>query len=181
MRDLSITFRYIITAFIVVLATWILHEFAHWATSELLGYSSTMSLNSSSPLNPSEVDKTHHIYISAAGPLITILQGFLAYFLLKRFWSKTVYLFLFIAFYMRLMAGLMNVVTPNDEGRISEFLSLGTYTVPALVSTLLFYWVYRISKKHRLTNRFHLITTLIVMVFTSALILTDQFFKVTLL
>ena len=37
--------KYILTGILAVIFTWIIHEFAHWLTSELLGYETIMRLN----------------------------------------------------------------------------------------------------------------------------------------
>lgn len=176
MTDKKITFRYIKAVTVAVIFTWIVHEFAHWLTSELLGYETIMRLNGTSSVNGENPTDWHKIYISASGPMVTILQGLIVFIFLKyRNWNKYLYAFLFTAFYMRFLAGLMNFINPNDEGRISAFLEIGTFTLPILVSGLLLFMVYRISKKNNLNWKFQLFTTLIVMVASSILILSDQF------
>ena len=177
MTDTRITFKYILTAKGVVLITWLIHELAHWAASELLGYDSIMRLNATGFINGKEVTEGHHQIVSAAGPIITILQGIIAFLVLKKHWSKTAYLFLFTAFYMRFLAGVLNYIQPNDEGRISLYFGIGLYTLSILVSGFLFFLVYQISKKYQLTKKFHLITYIIITILTSIVILTDQFFK----
>ncbi len=182
MTDKKITFTYIIAVIVAVIATWIIHEFAHWITSELLGYEAILRINGVSPLdgqNPTDLDK---ILISASGPVITVLQALIIFFVLKsRDWNKYLYPFLFTAFYMRFLAGLMNIINPNDEGRISIFLGIGTFTLPIIISGLLFFMVYKISKMHNLNWKFQLATTLVVMVVSSILILTDQFYGIRIL
>lgn len=176
MTDKKITFQYILAVIAAVIFTWIVHEFAHWLTSELLGYETIMRINGTSPVSGENPTDWHKIYISASGPIITILQGLLIFLFLKyRYWNKYLYAFLFTALYMRLLAGLMNFINPNDEGRISAFLELGTFTLPVLVSGSLLFMVYKISKKYSLDWKFQLFTTLIVMVASSILILSDQF------
>lgn len=76
---------------------------------------------------------------------------------------------------MRFLAGLMNFINLNDEGRISVFLNLGIFTLPILVSGLLFYMTYKVSVKWSLGWPFQLYTTLSIMLISSALILADQF------
>ncbi|VAW31659.1 hypothetical protein MNBD_CHLOROFLEXI01-4491 [hydrothermal vent metagenome] len=130
-------------------------------------------------INPTD---WHKIIISAAGPIVTILQALIVFLFLKsRDWNKFLYPFLFTAFYMRLLAGLMNFINPNDEGRIGIFLEIGIFTLPIIVSGLLFIMVYRISKKYNLNWKFQLATTVIVMVASSILILSDQFFGIRIL
>lgn len=181
MTDTRVTFGYVFTAILAVLVTWGLHEFAHWATSESLGYDTIMTLNATSPIKGQDISEWHRFLISAAGPVITIFQAVVVFIFLKNTWSKHLYLFLFIAFYMRFLAGVMNIISPNDEGRISVYLGIGLYTLPFLVSTFLFYLVYKTSKRYRLDRKFKLLTLLLVLVFTSILILLDQFLKVQLL
>ncbi|MBU2975547.1 hypothetical protein [Zobellia sp. B3R18] len=182
MTGQKITLKYVLYGILTVFFTWIIHEFVHWATSQLLGYESIMRINGVSPAdgeNPSNLDK---IIISASGPIVTILQGLIVFILLEfRNWNKYLYLFLFTAFYMRFLAGLMNFLNPNDEGRISSFLGIGTFTLPIIVSGLLFLMVYKISKKYDLKWKFQLWTTLIVMVVSSILILADQFLGIKIL
>ncbi len=165
-----------------VFFTWIIHEFAHWATSELYGYKTIMELNTTSLANGENPTKGQEAIISAAGPLITLLQAFIAFLWLKyRNWNKYIYPFLFITFYMRFLASIMNFVSLNDEGRISVFLEIGTFTLPIIISTVLFYLVYSTSKKHHINWKFQLATIFIVMVTSSVLILADQYLSLRIL
>lgn len=121
----------------------------------------------------------HRISISTSGPIITILQGLLAFTILKiQTWNKYIYPLLFTAFYMRLLAGLMNYINLNDEGRIGAYLEIGTFILPLIVSGLLFLMVYRISKKFNLDWKFQFWTTLTVMIVSSILILSDQYLAI---
>ena len=182
MNNQKITIKYILTAILAVIFTWIIHEFSHWLTSELLGYETIMRVNGTSSVGGENPTDLHKIAISASGPMVTVFQGLLAFLFLKsRNWNKYLYLFLFTAFYMRVLAGLMNFVNPNDEGRISSFLEMGTFTLPILVSGLLFFMVYNLSRKYKLNWKFQLGTTIIIMVLSSILILSDQFFGIRIL
>jgi len=182
MNDQKITIKYILTGIFAVIFTWIIHEFAHWLTSELFGYETIMKLNGTSPVSGENPSDLHKIFISASGPIITIIQGLIVFLILKsRNWNKYLYLFLFTAFYMRILAGLMNFINPNDEGRISAFLEIGTFTLPIIVSGILFFMVYKVSKKYQLNWKFQLWTTIIIMVASSILILSDQFFGIRIL
>lgn len=176
MTDKRITFSYILAVIVAVSFTWIIHEFAHWLTSELLGYETIMRLNGTSPANGENINDWHKTFISASGPIVTFSQGLIAFIILKnQTWNKFLYAFLFTAFYMRLLAGFMNFINLNDEGRIGAFLEIGNFTLPLIVSGLLFFMVYKISKKFNLGLKFQLWTALIVMVVSSILILSDQF------
>ena len=179
MNDQKITIKYILTGIIAVIFTWIIHEFAHWLTSELFGYETIMKLNGTSPVIGENPTDLHKIFISASGPIVTIIQGLITFLLLKsRNWNKYLYLFLFTAFYMRILAGLMNFINLNDEGRISALLKIGTFSLPIIVSGILFLMVYKVSKKYQLNWKFQLWTAIIIMVVSSILILSDQFFGI---
>ncbi len=179
MNDQKITIKYILAGIFTVIVTWIIHEFSHWLISELFGYETIMKLNGTSTVSGENPTDLHKNIISASGPIVTIIQGLIAFLLLKsRNWNKYLYLFLFTAFYMRFLAGLMNFINPNDEGRISAFLEIGTFTLPIIVSGLLFFMVYKISRKNKLNWKFQLWTTIIIMVSSSILILSDQFFGI---
>lgn len=178
----AFTAGYILAAAGAVFITWLLHEFAHWAVSEWwFGYETVLTLNSAYPVAGKHEEAWHSIVISAAGPLITLGQAVVVFGLLKQKWNKVLYLFLFIPFYMRLLAGLMNVINLNDEGRISSYLNLGTFTMPLIISAGLFLMVYRISKKYKLDWKFQTITIGFVMLASSVLILADQFFGIRIL
>ncbi|MFD0862139.1 hypothetical protein ACFQ1M_07955 [Sungkyunkwania multivorans] len=179
MVNQSITFKYILAVMMAVIVTWLLHEFAHWLVSELLGYESIMRINSVSRMEGQDPIGIHDMYIAAAGPLVTIIQAFIVYYILRaNNWNKYLYPLLFIPFYMRLMAGFMNFIKHNDEGRISTFFELGTFTIPILVIALLFLLVYGVSKKYKLHWKFQLATTIFVMISSSILILADQFYGI---
>ena len=82
---------------------------------------------------------------------------------------------------MRLLAGIMNFINPNDEGRISLDLGLGTFTLSILVVGFLFYLTYDISKIRGFKAKLIVTTTLLIMLFSSILILSDQALKVIIL
>lgn len=182
MTDQKITLKYIIATASAVIFTWTLHEFTHWVTSESLGYESIMRLNSVSAIDGKEKTDWHNAYISASGPMITILQAIIIYLILKnKGWKKLIYPLMFTPFYMRLLAGGMNLINPNDEGRISEFFGIGLFTLSILVSGFLFFLVYRISKRYQLKLKFNILTTIIILVVSSILILSDQFLGIRIL
>jgi len=182
MNDQKITLKYILAGLFAVIFTWIIHEFTHWLTSESLGYESIMRLNSVSEADGQERTEWHKIYISASGPIITIFQAIMAFLILKtKGWDKYIYPILLVPLYMRSLAGIMNFINPNDEGRISEFLGIGLFTISIIVSGFLFFLVFKISKKYGLNWKFNFWTTIITMVVSSILILSDQFFGIRIL
>lgn len=178
MNDQYITLRYVLALVAAVLFTWLLHEFTHWLTSELLGYESILRLNTVSPIKGQNPTASHKALISASGPVITIIQAVIAFVILnKKGWNKYIYPFLFVPLYMRVLAGFMNFINPNDEGRLGEYLGIGIFTISVLVSLFLFILVYRTSKKYKLTKKLNVLTVLFILIISSILILSDQFLK----
>ncbi len=168
-------------AAVAVTFTWLLHEFAHWATGTFLGYPMQMTLNTAGLVDGEYRATWHRLAVSSAGPLITLLQAGLVFALLRKTPSKVLYLFLFVPFLMRLMAGVINVINLNDEGRVSQALGLGVYTLPALVTFTLLVMVARASRRAGFEARFQAMTTLAVMVFATLLIMADQLLTIRVL
>lgn len=164
---------------LAVASTWLAHEFAHWLAASSLGYEAAMTLNSVYLVEGAYELQGHRILVSAVGPLVTIAQAFGVFLLLQHGrWRTYLYPFLFTPLYMRVLAGGMNVINLNDEGRISEALGLGAFTLPLVVSVGLGYLVYRVARTHRLSWSFQVGTVLIVMLVSSVLILADQLLSI---
>jgi hypothetical protein len=176
-----ISVSYVLVIFIAVLFTWLLHEFAHWLTGEMLGNDMAMTMNASYPVSGKYQEPWHEKLVSAAGPLVTILQAFLFSILLSKGQNRSLFPFLITCLYMRFLAGAMNVVNPNDEGRISRALGLGLYTLPVMVNLILFFLVWQISKSRNFKQGFITRTVLLIMLFSSVLILSDQVLRLTIL
>ena len=177
----GVSFLYVFITLLAVVVTWLIHEFAHWCTGEILENQMIMTLNTSYPVLGKYQHVWHEHLISAAGPIITLSQALVAYCLMRRNSSIYVFPFLLTCLYMRTLAGIMNMINLNDEGRISNATGLGSFTIPFVIFGILFYLVYRIVQERKLKARFILITTLLIMLFSSALILSDQFFKIILI
>jgi Na+/H+-translocating membrane pyrophosphatase len=157
-----------------VFLTFFFHEISHWAAGELLGYKMTMTLNSVSLSEGKYRESWHDTLVSAAGPVFTLLQASAFYMIMRQHKNLLFYPFLFTPLYMRALAGAMNFINLNDEGRISHAFGIGTFTLSVLVCLLLFFYVYRISKQNNFTARFQIINLLLTMLFSSILILADQ-------
>ncbi|HEX2629658.1 MAG TPA: hypothetical protein VHM26_11615 [Chitinophagaceae bacterium] len=177
----DITLRYVLFIAIAVTATWLLHEFAHWAMGEYLGYDMALTLNTSYPVINRYKMPIDYQFVTIAGPLVTIIQAIVVFILLKR--KSNIYLFaiLLTCFYMRLMAMALSVSNPNDEARFGEYLGIGKFTLPLIVNLFLFCLVYNIVKQHRFKTRFIAITFALIILFSSVIILSDQYFKIRLL
>ncbi len=153
--------------------TFLLHESAHWLTGEWLGYAMTMSLNAATPSGGVFTSDTHTMLVSAAGPLITLLQAVIAFLLIQRRQIQLAYPVLFVAWMMRFAAMVVSIKHPNDEARISAMLGLGTWTLPALMVSLLFGLLYLGSRTLKLNWRQNLACYLIASAMIAAIVVLD--------
>lgn len=177
----SINSRYVLATLVAVMVTWFVHEFAHWLMGELLGNEMAITLNTCYPISKTYVQNWHQNVISAAGPVVTLIEALIIYLLLKRNYSYLFFPFLLTCFYMRLVAGGISLINPNDEARISQSLGIGTFTLPTIVSAVLFYLVFRTVKTRGFTTKQIATAILVIMLFSSAIILADQAWKVRVL
>ena len=129
--------------------TYVIHEGAHWLVGEGLGYRMAASLNSARALSPTTA--THAALISAAGPVITIVQGLVAYLWIRAGAGTAAFAFLLWAAFMRVVASGISLFMPNDEARVSSFLGLGTWTLPLVVSAGLVALTWVAARKLRMT------------------------------
>lgn len=123
--------RFHLILFCVGIATFLVHESAHWLTGVAMGHDMVATPNhvrSSSPM-----DALDQALVSAAGPLVTIVQGILGFRLVRRNQSRPGFALLYMAFFMRLLAAGASLFNPNDEARLSQLLGLGTWTLPLVV------------------------------------------------
>lgn len=119
--------------FAVMVATFAVHEAAHWLTALLLGHAPFYGLNGAGTRDT--VSTLHGALISAAGPAITVLQGLVAFVLIRGGAGLTAFAVLWCAAFMRLMAAAISVlVHPNDEARVSLALGLPAVTLHVLVA-----------------------------------------------
>lgn len=175
------TYKYVFIFVIVVVLSWILHELAHWAVGEYLGYEMRITLNATYPLNGKYSRDLDYQLISAGGVIFTLFEAILV-FILMTFRNRIfLYPFLFTCFYMRLLATIISLFNPNDEARISEVLGWGKFTLPLIVTGFLFILVYKISKLYKFDMKFNFGNLGLVIIFSSVLILMDMFFKIRLL
>ncbi len=116
-------------------ASYVVHEAAHWLAGAAMGYQMTVGLNHVTPTTPMSV--ADHILMSAAGPAVTIFTALVAFVVVLRRQSLTAYAVLYFALFMRVVAAGVSVFNLNDEARISDLLGLGPWTLPAGVVVLL--------------------------------------------
>lgn len=174
-------YRYVLFSLLAVVTTFILHEFSHWTTGEWLGYEMVMTLNQVYPKTGGYSADWHYTLISATGPLTTLFQGLVSFWLIRKFGNKDLYPFLFTCFYIELLSGIINLINPNDLGRISRAFDLPLLTLPILFTSIQFVLIYLTSKHQHYSLKFNLITTGCIMLFSSIWILTNQAYRIVLL
>lgn len=173
--------KYIFFSGIAVFVSWVLHEMAHWAAGKLLGYDMIMGLNKASVVNGGFKSDCHYQMMSAAGPIFTLIEAVIIFMLMGQRRIFYLYPFLFTCFYMRLFATVISLRNPNDEARISKSLGIGTFTLPLIVTAILFFLVYKTSNRYQFSMKLNLITLVLTIFFSSILIGADQLFHIRIL
>ena len=171
--------KYIAIMIIATFLTFFFHEMSHWLAYELLGYDAGFTLNGASLKDSSiKLTKSHRIITSASGPIFTIIQAVVFYFILKKHKNVMLYPFLFLPFVMRLGAAWANQFQPNDEGRISLDLGLNLYTISIIVVAFLFFLIFKISKKNKLSMVRNIITFIVSIILLFSLAYLDSKYKI---
>ncbi|WP_421764381.1 hypothetical protein [Ekhidna sp.] len=176
-----INLKYLFIAAFAVAGSWFIHEFAHWSVGEILGYDMKMTLNTAGIIDGSYGYTWERLLVSAAGPFVTIVQAVAFWILIMKRPNQYLFPFIFTPLYFRALASFMNIINLNDEGRISHAMGIGTYTLPIIVTLFLFVLVYSVAKKLYLRKSFIAWNTLLVMIFSSVIILSDQMFQIRLI
>lgn len=104
---------------------------------EILGYDMWVNINSAGLARGTYASELHQQLVSIAGPFITLLQAFIAFFLVRKYKAVWAFAFLFAALMMRFVAMMVSFNNPNDEARISEWLGLGPWALYIIVVALL--------------------------------------------
>ena len=173
--------KYTLITSLAVVFTWLFHEFMHWLTGEALGNNMVMTINSGYPESRQYVSSWHATVVSAAGPIATVVQAIVIYSLLKTRYNPVLFPFLLTCLYMRTIAGFLNFINPNDEGRVGVELGVGKFTLSILVVAFLFYLTYKAVRNNGISRKKVIITTLVVMFVSSVLVLFDQAVKIPIL
>ncbi len=160
--------------FAIGIASFMVHELAHWAMGVSLGHQMMASPNhvwATDTLNA-----THEMLISAAGPAITIVIGLVGFMLVRQQASLLGFGMLYMAFFSRLLAGAVSYFNPNDEARISTALGLGLWSLPLAVIGTLFVLTYVASRRLKLTIRDQFFCYVTASVVISLVVGIDHFF-----
>jgi hypothetical protein len=155
------------------LASYLVHEAAHWLTAMGLGIDAKFGLNAVRYLSPTA--PWQRALADAAGPAVTIAQAVLAYVLLGRSGSVKVFAFVYVAAFMRFTAALVSVLNPNDEARISLLLGLGKWTLPVLVAGGLILLAASASKRLQLSWKDQALCYVVASIAVSVIVALDRF------
>lgn len=120
---------------LIAVATYLVHEAAHWVSGAALGYPVSYGINSVIP--GASMTVLDHTLMSAAGPAVTVLIALFAFAMVMRKDSLLGYAALYFALFMRVIAAGVSVFNLNDEARISDTLGWGPWTLPGLVILVL--------------------------------------------
>lgn len=126
--------------FAIVLFSFAIHEFAHWFCGESMGYDLFVGINKAGLANGEYTKDWHKQLVSAAGPFVTIIVALTGLWLVYRYKLVRVFPIVFFSAMMRASATMVSMWHPNDEARISEWLGIGKWTLPLLV-TISLGWV----------------------------------------
>lgn len=158
---------------LVFLITNLVHEGAHWLMAAALGMDPRFGLNIVR-YAPGAADWQRAL-ADAAGPVVTIVQGIVAYMVVKRSASITAFAFLYAAAFMRAVAALVSVMHPNDEARLGMYLGLGKWTLPLLVAAGLIVLAARGSRRLGLGWKDHVLCYLTASLAVSAIVGVDRY------
>ena len=137
---------------------------------ETLGYDMWMKVNSVGNVKGVYSVEWHAQLVRAAGPLMTVLQGFVAFILVGKLKSKNAFAFLFAAFMVRFLAMWVSLKNPNDEAAVSEWLGLGPWTLHIIVVVLLLFLTLRGGKVLKLGWRSYGFAYLVVSIAITAIV-----------
>jgi hypothetical protein len=160
-----------------VLSMALSHEFAHWSSCEMLGYTSYLRLNAAGPL----IDYSlawHAAAVDVASPLLTVLSACTFYYFIVVRGVRQLLPFLLVWLAMRLLASIFGVLTMlNDEARLSLWLGMAPHVLPAIVCAFLLVLAYREAKKLQISVAQCVLYLALIYVCEFALIAIDQMFR----
>lgn len=170
------TYKFIPLYLIVVVLTFIIHEAGHFLAGKVFGYEMFMSINKAGIANRGTPDaQWHQQVISIAGPVITYLQAMIGTLISYRYKALWAFPIVFMAFMMRLMAAVISLFSPNDEYRVSDWLGIGSWTLPIIAVIGLFALTVMASRTLGLGWKSWLLSFVVCSAGITAIIFTEPF------
>ena len=167
--------RHIPLFIFATLATYVLHEAAHWGAGKALGYDMWVNINSAGLAEGRYQKEWHAQFVSAAGPLITLAQAIIGFVLVLKIKSVSAFAFLFAALIMRMTAMAVSLSNPNDEARVSEWLGLGPWALFVLVIAILLVMTIKAGSKLKFGWRAYLLAYICVSAAITAVVLGEPY------
>lgn len=164
--------KFYVTIFFVGVISYLLHELGHWGVGKFFGFDMDFRLNGVSVLSP--VVPFSRAMFDFGGPAVTLVQGFIAYSIVKRSGSQLAFAFVYQAAFMRVLASLISFVYMNDEARLSLYFGLPAWTLPVAVSAVVVALAWRASQRLGTTWRDQLFCYLAGSVTASAVVGVDM-------
>lgn len=155
------------------LATFLVHESAHWLMGAALGIDVEFRLNAVRYLSPTA--PWQRALADVAGPAVTIVQAVVAYVWVMRRGSVKAFAFLYVAAFIRFAAAVVSLLNPNDEARLSVYLGLGKWTLPVLVAAGLILLAAKGSKRLQLSWKDQVLCYLAASIAVSVIVGLDRF------
>ena len=154
--------NYIFSTLSAVIFTYGFHELGHWLAYYFMGYDATFSITSVKLLNPEFVLEGKELLLqNLAGPIFTLIQVFLFYFLIKNKSNKLIYPFILVPFIFRLLAGIVFRNQPIDEGSISFLFEWSSNLGFIIMLTILGLLCYKTTRSVCITKNMNFVTSLI--------------------
>ncbi len=153
--------------------TFVLHEIAHWCAGKILGYDMVLRLNHALPRSGAFDSPRDAFLTDMAGPAFTVLQGLVAFVLIRRKALLFAYPALFAAWFMRFAALVVSVANPNDEARMSLYLGWNMWVLPSLVVAGLFALTWAGSRRLGIGWKVNLAAYLICSVMCALIVFAD--------
>lgn len=157
---------------------FVIHEFAHWITGELLGYDMYLSINRVGLARGEYSTEWHQQLVSISGPLVTVIVALGGLISIQRLKSPRLFGVVFFSLMMRAMATAVSTFNPNDEARVSEWLGIGKWTLPFAVTFLLGWLVYLANERLRLNWQSWLISFIACSLAITLVVLTEPYWPV---
>ena len=154
-------YRIYIFLFTASLMTVIIHEYGHFMMGTILGYNMGFDFNGSRPLVGNYANNMHYFLVIFAGISFTIIQSYLAFYLMKKLKYKRLYYLVLTPFLYRLIPYLISIIYPGrlmlqDETRIANLLGINLYIIPAIILAVLLFNCWRANRKYKINFKGHL-------------------------
>ncbi len=176
---------FVLSCAIAVVLTFMAHESAHWLAGTLLGNRMFLHGNGAGPISRAYLQQWHSTVVDIAGPLFTLAQALAVGLWMRHRYgpdsgARTVlwwFPLLLSALMLRLIAGGLNLMQPQDELRVATDLGWPSYTVVLLICAALAAVTWLTARRYQLSARFTLIGACLVSALLTLWVLGDNWIR----